>query len=116
LLFGLFAILWQDAFLAYFGLALFYLGSSTRLSFSGIRYPVIFAWLAGISFCLYLVSRMIEEITQGVERLERWLNVWPKPLMNVSVVATAAAVLFTLPVIGTEPTALATTLAFTGAL
>jgi hypothetical protein len=110
-LLGLFAMLWQDAALAYGMLIFFLLGVGYRVRWEALPFAEAFAWVGGIGFGLYLVARVAERVQEA-----RALAVWPKPLTNAAVFLTAVAAVVTLPAVATHTTAVAATLAFAGAL
>lgn len=115
-LLAVFAMLWQDATLAYGTLAYSLLAVGYRLRWAELPFADALAWVGGIGFGLYLVGRFVEQTVARVGAKLRALAVWSRPLTNAAMFVTTVAVIATLPTVATRTTATAAGLAFAGAL
>jgi len=97
-------------------LALLLLAVSNRLGWTGLSIADALAWMGGIGFGFYLLAWFGEWIITQGQRAARALRVWLKPLVVMSILLTAAAVLGTLPQITTYSFAGMSSLAFAGVL
>jgi len=115
-LLAVFAMLWQDATLAYGTLAYSLLAVGYRLGWAELPFADALAWVGGIGFGLYLVGRFVEQTVARVGARLRALAVWSRPLTNAAMFFTTVAMIATLPTVASRTTATAAGLAFAGAL
>jgi hypothetical protein len=86
------------------------LGASLRQS--NVALPDAVAVFGGVGFGLYLLARLMEQISSRFRALTLWLT----PLYHFSILLTAASVLVNVPFAATSMSATAASLAFAGAL
>jgi hypothetical protein len=112
ILISLFAILWIEGSLVYdaIGFGLLALGASLRQA--DVPLADAIAVFGGVGFGLYLLARLLEEISSRLKVLTIWLT----PLYHASILLTAASMIVNVPFVTTYMTATAASLAFAGAL
>ncbi|HET9907203.1 MAG TPA: hypothetical protein VFQ23_11195, partial [Anaerolineales bacterium] len=88
------------------------LAVGSLLTYIQVPFGNVIAFFSGIGFGLYLLARVLEQISSRV----RPLSVWVTPLTYSSIFLTAAAVIVNLPFVAAYMTANAVSLAFAGAL
>jgi hypothetical protein len=108
----LFAILWSESSLVYdaVGFGLLAVGASLRQA--DVPFANAVAVFGGVGFGLYLLARLIEQISSRF----RALTIWLTPLYHSSILLTAASMIVNVPFVTSYMTAAAASLAFSGAL
>jgi hypothetical protein len=112
ILLALFAILWVEGSLVYDAICFGLLALGASLRYAGVPLADAAAVFGGVGFGLYLLARIFEQISSRF----RALNVWLTPLYHSSLLLTAAPMIVNVPLMATDMTASAASLAFSGAL
>lgn len=112
MLLSLFAMLWMESSLVYdvVGFGLLALGASLRQA--DVPFGDAVAVFGGVGFGLYVLARLIEQISSRFKALTIWLT----PLSHSSILLTAASMIVNVPFVTTYMSATAASLAFAGAL
>ncbi len=112
LLLALFSLLWMEGVLVYgvVGFAMLALGAWMKQSDFSITNT--FATYSGMGFGLYLLSLILEWVSNRIQSL----TVWLKPLIHCAIFLTASAAVINLALAFNNISAAAGTLAFAGAL
>ena len=112
ILLTLFAILWVEGSLVYDAVGFGLLAVGALLRQADVALADAVAVFGGIGFGLYLLARLIEQISFRFKALTVWLT----PLYHSSILLTAASMIVNVPFVTTYMTATAASLAFAGAL